>query len=381
MDPAPRLVIHEVLPSELLGVIFEEHAKLDWKAPVIDGQVCRLWRQIVLNAPRAWAYLEICDDKQPRVGELRLWLHRSAATPLHIRVNTTFKLNERISKQEFHDLLSGHHIRIASLRMRSVGSSFFERREFPYLQLLDIEDLRGTSFSDRWGPMPELWSLRLGVSYSFMVPLSDLDPLEVLILGYTNKLTFTSLVRHYRSLTTLMLDDVSLRDTTSGPVAFPSLTYLSLYDVMGLKPSMDVPRLCTYHEGGVCTVRESFRTPLPSLVEYGVYDLSASNSDPAKWALSIPNILRLSIRASRPVLLSFLDTLAHQPHSLPMLRTISVANSYGDILIPEEVQRIMEGLILVRSEACQMEVTLCCETGSPFQIPMFFGGVSDLSIR
>ena len=29
--------INEALPSEVFGVIFEEHAKLEWVAPVIDG--------------------------------------------------------------------------------------------------------------------------------------------------------------------------------------------------------------------------------------------------------------------------------------------------------------------------------------------------------
>lgn len=51
-------LINEILPIEILGIIFEELAKLEWNAPTMDGRVCRLWRQSTLSAPRAWAYLE-----------------------------------------------------------------------------------------------------------------------------------------------------------------------------------------------------------------------------------------------------------------------------------------------------------------------------------
>ncbi len=120
-----------------------------------------------------------------------------------------------------------------------------------------------------------------------------------------------------------MLDDVILRDSMSAPVALPSLIYLSLYDVDGLKPHINAPCLITYHEGGR-TVKESFSAPLPSLIEYGVHDLRAINFHLAEWHLFFPNILRLSVRAHQDVLLSCLDSLANQPHLLPALREISV---------------------------------------------------------
>ncbi len=100
-----------------------------------------------------------------------------------------------------------------------------------------------------------------------------------------------------------------------GPVTFPSLTYLSLLGVRGLKPYVNAPRLVTYHENGFMA-DEPFNTSLPSLVEYGVYNPNASNSDPAKLHLYFPNVLRLAIRAGELVLLSFFTSLANQPHSL-----------------------------------------------------------------
>src|SRR5258708_40170545 len=92
MGPVSPLVVHEVLPHEILAVIFEEHAKLEWTAPAIDGRVCRSWRQIVLNSPRAWAYLKICPEYHARskFEELRLWLNRSGAAPLHLHFKEEF---------------------------------------------------------------------------------------------------------------------------------------------------------------------------------------------------------------------------------------------------------------------------------------------------
>ena len=58
---------------------------------------------------------------------------------------------------------------------------------------------------------------------------------------------------------TLLAD--SLGDATSGSVDFPSLTYLSLYHVSGLKPYINAPHLVTYHESRR-SVRESFPAPV-----------------------------------------------------------------------------------------------------------------------
>ena len=117
MDPTQLPVIHEVLPSEIMGGIFEEHTKLEWRAPVIDERVCRFWRQIVLNTPRAWKYLEI-HHNQPRAEVLR---HRSGKAPLHIRVGHSDTRN-------LDDLLGDNHARIASLRMALGDHSFFGQR-------------------------------------------------------------------------------------------------------------------------------------------------------------------------------------------------------------------------------------------------------------
>jgi hypothetical protein len=116
--PVTTRTINDILPEEMLGAIFEEHATLGWRAPAIDGRVCRLWRQIILSSPRAWAYLEleIDDDEheRPSCEELVRWLHRSSAVPLHIRIRTALRIRD--GHRFLYPILDGVSTRIASLR-------------------------------------------------------------------------------------------------------------------------------------------------------------------------------------------------------------------------------------------------------------------------
>ena len=368
MDPAPSRVIHEILPTEILKMIFEEHAILEWEAPTSDGLVCRLWRQIVLNTPRAWAYLKI--HTYPSMGEVRLRLHRSSTAPLHIDI----RAGEPDACQALYDLFSDHITRIVSLRMRYGSQFFFEGRDFPCMRLLDVAHW----YPIRWKSMPKLRYLLLGTQKLCMVPLCELAPLKMLALFY---IKCTSALRHSQSLTTLMLSNVIIVDEISGPVSFPSLTYLSLFAVRGLKHHVNAPRLVTYHEGG-SLAGESFNTSLPSLLEYGVYYPNDSNSDPATWHLSFPNVQRMAIRAGELAIISFFTSFANQTHLLPALQTISAGGRHGRTnQIAEGVKEKIESLVRVRNEACDVNIVLYFERAAPFQIPVFFAAVSDLSIK
>ena len=385
MDRALSPVIHEVLPSEVLAMIFEEHAEREWNAPAIDERVCRFWRRIVLNTPRAWRYLEISPyaHKQPSIRELQSWLSRSGTVPLHIRVGIDIEDDKGVNGWKLYDILSDYHTRIASLRMASGYPAFFEGREFPCLRLLDVTNwhlLHGDSPTVHFYSFPELRSLRLGYIDTSLakdplhpidsaVELNNLTSMESLALYIT---TCTSLAQHSLSLTTLMLDDVSFGDPMLSPVDFPSLTYLSLYHVRGLKPHINAPCLNTYHEG-MDTARESFSTPLPSLVEYGLYGSYFDASDPSKWHYFFPNISRVAIRAVPPVLVALLDSLSTHLPSLFALRTISVGTVTGDAQFTEDEQETMKSLIGVRGDVCQMGVALRFEEAPSFQIPIFFG--------
>ena len=372
MDPLPPPAIHRVLPTEILMVIFEEHAKLEWKAPTIDGKVCRRWREIVLNTPRAWSYLEISHNRPPTNTNLMLWFDRSCTAPLHIRVGRNFTLNEH---KTLFSLLHDYHTRIASLRMIAGSLFFFNGRDFPSLRLLDIKgwSIRHPFISPvRWGAMPTIQSLRLGQTSNIVPLLDSVAPLTTLILYRNERIPLS---RHSMSLVTLMLFRVSLSDAISGSVDFPSLTYLSLYHVSGLKPYINAPHLVTYHESRR-SVRESFPAPMPSLVEYGVWGLQHNCSYPSRWHHAFPNIIRLSIRASPPVLISLFESLSGQPHSLPALQMISAGPALilGAVSL-EEDRKTMENFVRARSEACHLDIVLHVESGRPFHIPLFFADV------
>ena len=366
------LLIHEVLPGEIMAIIFEEHAKLEWRAPAIDGRVCRLWRQITLNAPRAWTYLEICHKKPPTTSMLLSWLNRSRAAPLHIRVDRDFPLGDNINKRTLYELLRDYHTRIASLRMYWGDLSFFEGRDFPCMQHLEVRCSNHGRYSSppvSWGHMPKLQSLRLNAS-THTVSLEGLAPLKVLVLRHSK---FTSLSQHSRTLVSLMLNEVKLGDAISGSLDFPSLTYLSLYDMSDLKPHINAPRLVTYHELAVHSPK-SFSAPLHSLVEYGLLGLGSYRL--TEWHSSFPNISKLSIRAGSPDLISFLNSLSIHPHLLPALQMISIRNPWGvGAGLTEKERGTMEDLVRVRSEACHLDVALYFETKAPFHMPLFFGAL------
>ena len=364
MDLQVPLRIHEVLPGEIMAIIFEEHAKLKWRAPAIDGRVCRVWRQIVLNAPRAWSYLKIGFCKF-RISDLLLWLARSRTAPLHITVCDSHILSN------IWGLYEPLSTRIVSLRILRNNPSFFDGRDFPCMQHLDIKHsivgFRSSPVS--CGHMPNLRSLRLG-PYVHAVSLDGLAPLKMLVLCDGK---ITSLSQHFSSLVSLTLETVELRDAISGSVDFPSLTYLSLYEMSHLTPHINAPCLITYHQCS-SNPRKSFTAPLHSLVEYGLLSLGSYRLDLAEWHSFFPNISRLSIRTEARHLISFLGSLSIHPHLLPALQIISVWCFRGNSArITKQEQQTMKDLVQVRSVACHLDVALYFETEQPFQIPLFFG--------
>src|SRR5258706_14647287 len=90
----------------------------------------------------------------------------------------------------------------------------------------------------------------------------------------------------------------------------------------------------------------------------------------------------MAIQADDPVILSFFTSLANQPHLLPALQTISACGVHAHTFqIADGVQEKIKSLVLVRNEAANGDAEVCFETGAPFQIPIFFGAVSDPSIK
>ena len=365
MTSAPwTLCINEALPIEILGVIFEEHAKLEWRAPVKDGRVCRLWRQIILGCPRAWAYLELnrgYDGPTPSV--LRRWLDRSGTAPLHIRIH------DFIPKVD--ELLDRHHERIESLIMDGGSSSMFENRSFPILQSFTVDTWHHLkTHGSPWGAMPKLLDLSACFIDIDILPSRTFPPLRTLALFRVD--SCDRLLQN--SLTSIMLDEISL-DDTSGSLDFPSLTFLSLYAVKNLKHRMNVPVLATYHEGGG-TEEEEFPTPPPFLAEYGIFHIGgALFPDVMKLHRCYPNLHRLSIRAYPSDFMSFLHSFVGQPTAIPMLRILAVGTSDSRVSYSKELEYEIINHVTGRNFTSKVKITVHFEDSAPFEVPLFFGAV------
>jgi hypothetical protein len=353
--------INGALPAEVLGLIFEEHAKLDWRAPVIDGQVCRLWRQTILRSPRAWAHLEI-KEHTPAPSELREWLDRSGTSPLHIKV---IECTPGIEK-----VLDQHCKRIEFLAVYDDSCSFLENRSFPTLQSLVLSNCRTPNWFTA-GSMSALRSLQARYGHSVPLPSINFPPLRLLALSHlTNCERF---IRNpYHSLTSLLLKGIKFQ-SAPGSLEFPSLHFLSLFNVDNLKPRVNVPALTAYHEAGDMD-EQSFPMSLPLLTEYRVVrwyrnpPLSVTNLHEY-----YPNLSRLSIRAPPNIAKPFLSSLASQPAVLPMLRILVVETGMPFTKFSREDRHSMMEDVLARNMASSVKMELYFNGSSRY--PSYFGVV------
>ena len=362
--------INEALPEDVFGVIFEEHAKMDWRAPLIDGQVCRQWRQTILRSPRAWSYLKFVRNFTSAPSQLLQWLDRSGSAPLHIQ-----SINWVQGVEEF---LDSHCKRIESLSLYRFRLAFLENRSFPILQSLTIGAWSINAPLIRWSAwsaMPELRYFRASYIWMDALPSNNFPALRVLALYRVDS---DYLIRNsYHSLTSLMLDRISLKYTMES-LEFPSLRFLSLFEVKNIKHRMNVPTLTTYHESDK-TEQESFSVSLPFLIEYGIYR-SCDNPplNVTKLHQCYPNIIRLSVRFRPFAGELFLHSLSRQPTALPMLRilavgTLAAGTLYDYTKYSQETKNRMKNDVFMRNMVSSVKMELCFDGMA--RVPLYFASV------
>ena len=343
------LCINEALPEELLGVIFEEHAKLEWRAPVIDGQVCHQWRQTILRSPRAWSHLRIVQNFASAPSKLHQWLDRSSSVSLHIQLMGWIQGAE--------EALDPHCKRIKSITLWGGFFTFLKRQSFPVLQSLDVVAIFRRREVICWSAMPKLRSYRANNVSVDALPSNIFPPLRVLALSSVNNCD-SIIINSSRSLVSLTLDHVSLQ-YTSEPLEFPSLTFLSLFEVTNIKHRITVLALTTYHESGR-TEEESFSMSLPSLIEYGICRINTEPFfDVKKLHQCYPNISRLSLRAPPLTVKPFLHSLRDQPNALPMLRILVVGEVSTLMKYSGEDKDSMRKDAFMRNMASSVRMELC----------------------
>ena len=355
--------INEALPEEVFGVIFEERAKLEWRAPLIDAQVCCQWRQTILRSPRVWSHLEIGRRFTSAPLKLQEWLDRSRSAPLRVLAIDWVRGVEEVLDQ--------HHKRIESISLYGHRHDFLENRSFPILQSLTIGGWKINDPAIRWSAwhaMPELRYLRANYIPMDTLPLNIFPPLRVLALYRVNDCDFV-IRNSYHSLTSLILGRISLQ-CISGSLEFPSLRFLSLLAVKNIKHRMNVPSLITYHESEMME-EESFSMSLPFLIEYGTYRI---HDDPplnvTKLHQCYPNIARLSVRAHSSHVKQFLHSLGGQPTALPMLRILAVGALYGCKKYSREVEDNMMNDAVIRNIAGSVKMELCFD--GIVRVPLYF---------
>ena len=132
--------INEMLPTEILGLVFEQHTLLHWNAPVVDGLVCRLWRQIILHTPGAWSRISVRKVQTgPSVEALRLWLDPAQSSPLHIQFEH--------ESEELQRLVAQYHTSISYFLCSNENLQVFGDRSFPNLRCLHITSWREWSLN------------------------------------------------------------------------------------------------------------------------------------------------------------------------------------------------------------------------------------------
>ncbi|KAJ7647791.1 hypothetical protein FB45DRAFT_894447 [Roridomyces roridus] len=101
------------LPHELLGEIFTHCSALVPDAPLVLGQVSRLFRHIAYSTPTAWTHLRLGDSERGST-KAALWLTRSKACPINVEIRT-----DASSSVQAVEVLREHARRIETLGLHT----------------------------------------------------------------------------------------------------------------------------------------------------------------------------------------------------------------------------------------------------------------------
>jgi len=133
------------LTFDALSVVFDWCADIEWDSAVRIAAVCRTWRSIVLDTPRAWSFADLSSEISDK--EIKMFFERSRERPLHVHLRGPWLF----------DLTSVAH-RVQSLALDSI-SPYLKPRVFPNLQRLSISEDSGTSITDVNTRFPNLLQL------------------------------------------------------------------------------------------------------------------------------------------------------------------------------------------------------------------------------
>lgn len=200
------------MPFEILALIFENCAKIDWTAPLRLGGVCQSWRQVVHYTPRAWRFMDVEARRKCR----KLYFDRSRPYTLYISVKDPYNIGN--IKDEAHriqymttpyvdeDMPACTLPALTTLRCIDTHSIWAERLNADHITNLRFPNLR-----------------HLEIHYTHAAPSCDnLPPLRSLQIVVRDHIGWPDVI------TACSASLVSLQVTCMGPVYYSVESYIEL---------------------------------------------------------------------------------------------------------------------------------------------------------
>jgi hypothetical protein len=375
MQEARKIHINN-LPVEVLGMVIEAHALIEWRAPIIDGSVARHWRGAALSCPRVWSHIVLEDDSMNEAG-VDLWLGRAGATAILQPKIGTFRTTGATGI-----LLNQSH-RFRALSYRGVLPVLYPI-SFPKLQHLTIFALGDGCLDSINGgqPFPSLRTIRLDGFDSLKFNLKSASNFGSLQYLYFHDINgpWQPIVRECAdSLVTLMLEACH-GPTQQSPIHLPRLQTLSLRRVSGLRlVQLNTPVLVGFHEGysqGLRNVQGSESLLYTTVTEYGSYRRDTGLND----LIPFPNISTLALREIYQTVLKILQMLGSTNGCLPALRMIEIRDNVRRPFCEEQYIKMEELVDLLRASRLNPIEVIYTETRSMPIAPMYFAQVCVMAI-
>ncbi|KIM28508.1 hypothetical protein M408DRAFT_23566 [Serendipita vermifera MAFF 305830] len=237
-----------ILPLDVLSLIFEICGRWDWIDAVRISGVCRVWRQCVLSTPRAWAFLSLINGRN--YPDIRRYLTLSACLPLHISLG----VNQPFTR------LSGETYRLHCLRIGYIQDPM-STLEFTALQTLIVDIIYAPYVTEtRFPLLQHLWC-----KSGFLIPhkggtVDTLPKLRTLSTSTDGSSVWIEVIRHCcESLTSLRIGEYGSGRSAICAATLPRLECLELYcEARSMRPiSLRTPKLRTYIESRRPSISDS----------------------------------------------------------------------------------------------------------------------------
>ncbi|KIM30843.1 hypothetical protein M408DRAFT_321789 [Serendipita vermifera MAFF 305830] len=337
------------VPADVLSLIFVEVCQLDWQAPKVLGIVCRLWREVLLSTPRAWACIQIRPRSQQLPHALMsLWLSRCGAFKLHASlrpfasrddVDAVCCHEEKIQCLSFFNnfyQLERNYSQLKELRLGPVNR--------PWRNIPDEQGITETAhYSDRRGEVGDISSNLSAERFPKLVHLHLHSPSLMVMEAISHKHLFPALTElhihvkgtHWhsiirycaQSLVTLAIEfpsnyveDEVNREELDTLIELPNLqNFHYIFPVQHLEqdptlPSLQMPNLRSYHH-----VRGSETAERPEVCLATFVYFEQCLSPP--WD-SVPSMTHLKVKDTPEEINLLLGVLEDEPDVCPLLETV-----------------------------------------------------------